>query len=62
MIVPGPLQRGQIISATLFVTNLTDTIYPTGEFDTYYSLDVVSKVYGEPRMFGARIRYDFGAN
>lgn len=48
--------------AGLFVTNATNELYRISNSDTFTggSLLSWSMFYGEPRMFGARVRYHFG--
>jgi len=48
------------IDVNLFVTNATNKLYRTTNGDTYQSLGVVSTLYGEPRMYGLRVRYHWG--
>lgn len=50
----GPIDLG------FFVTNATNKFYRISNSDVYQSLLVWSTIYGEPRMFGGRIRYNFG--
>jgi hypothetical protein len=43
------------------VTNLTNKIYPIGQFDSYNSsFGFVTRTYGPPRMFGVQLKYSFG--
>ena len=46
--------------AGLFVTNATNKLYRTSNSGAFNSLLSTSSIYGEPRMFGARLRYRFG--
>jgi iron complex outermembrane recepter protein len=46
--------------ASLFVTNATDKIYRIGESSNYYTDGRIASLYGEPRMYGAQLRYRFG--
>ncbi|MBV6422247.1 MAG: Vitamin B12 transporter BtuB [Steroidobacteraceae bacterium] len=50
------------VDVGLFVTNATDKRYRISESGTFVggSLLTSSSIYGEPRMFGARVRYHFG--
>jgi len=53
---------GSNFDAALFVTNLTNeeyTAYTPGLYDTFAGLEF--RTTGEPRMYGARIRYNFGS-
>jgi iron complex outermembrane recepter protein len=51
---------GTRLDATLFVTNLTNKLYRVSNSNTYDTLLVDSTLYGEPRMFGLKVRYTFG--
>src|SRR5262249_18789041 len=51
---------GQPIDASFFMTNVTDNVYKLGNYGVYTTLGVVSGIYGEPRMYGAQIKYRFG--
>jgi iron complex outermembrane receptor protein len=51
---------GSPIDAEFFVTNLTDHYYALATSDFSTSLGFLTRVLGEPRMFGARLRYHFG--
>jgi iron complex outermembrane receptor protein len=44
----------------LYVTNATDKLYRTSNTDVYQSLGVDSTLYGEPRMYGIKVRYHWG--
>jgi len=46
--------------ASLFVTNLLDKEYKTAVLGIYSSAGFTGEYAGEPRMFGARMRYNFG--
>ena len=50
---------GSNVSGSIFGTNLTDTNFVQGTFNTGTTLGIVSKVYGEPKMYGVRLKYDF---
>jgi iron complex outermembrane receptor protein len=50
---------GQPLDLSLFVTNATDQVYALGNFSLYNSIGFSSLVYGEPRMWGAQMRYHF---
>lgn len=48
------------VSASFFVTNLTDKAYRTQNSSSYQSQFVQSTTYGEPRMYGVRLKVAFG--
>ena len=48
------------LDAGLFVTNATNKLYRTSNSNIFNTLLSWSTLYGEPRMFGARLRYRFG--
>jgi len=50
----------QPVDLGFFVTNLTNHLYRTTNSDLYQSLGVSSTLYGEPRMYGVRLRYHWG--
>jgi iron complex outermembrane receptor protein len=52
---------GQDLDASLFVTNLTDAVYKLGGYPVYSAVGFSSFVYGEPQMYGVRLRYSFGS-
>jgi iron complex outermembrane receptor protein len=52
---------GQPVDLSFFMTNATDRTYGLGGFEVYRSVGTSSLVYNEPRMFGFRMRYRFGA-
>jgi iron complex outermembrane receptor protein len=39
---------------------VTDKLYRVGQGSYYTSLGVVTSTYGEPRMYGIRLRYKLG--
>ena len=45
---------------TLFGTNLTNTKYAISNTGTFQSIGGWSQIFGEPRMYGVRLRYSFG--
>lgn len=45
------------IDVGLFVTNLTNKTYEISSVNLYTSAGVVGTLYGEPRMYGMRLRY-----
>lgn len=48
------------LDASLYVSNATDKVYGIGGLAFYNFLGVAVQRYGEPRMYGVRIRYNFG--
>jgi iron complex outermembrane receptor protein len=48
------------VDLSLFGTNMTDRRYITGGYPIYASLGFSSALWGEPRMYGASLRYRFG--
>jgi iron complex outermembrane receptor protein len=52
---------GKPFDASFFMSNVTDRTYIIGGFSIYNTLGISSPVYSEPRMFGVRLRYRFGA-
>jgi len=54
----GVFQSSVDLSA--FVTNLTNKIYPIGQFDAYETFGFVTRTYGPPRMYGVQVKYSFG--
>jgi len=53
---------GSSFDASLFVSNATDRIYRVGQYSSYVSDGYITSFYGEPRMFGAHLRFRFGAH
>lgn len=51
---------GSSVDASAFVTNATDKVYRVQQFGTYATDGRIASLYGEPRMFGAQLRYRFG--
>ncbi len=51
---------GSRFDAALFVTNATDKVYVTRVSGLYNIFGVAGASYGEPRIFGAELRYRFG--
>jgi len=51
---------GTGLDVGLFVTNATNKLYRIGNSNVYGSLMSWSTTYGEPRMYGLRLRYSFG--
>lgn len=44
----------------VFVTNATNKLYRVSNTNTYNDIGVWGTLYGEPRMFGMKLRYSFG--
>jgi len=53
---------GSSFDASLFVSNATDKVYRVGQYSSYVSNGYITSFYGEPRMFGAHLRFRFGAH
>jgi len=51
---------GSTIDASLFVTNVADVAYKTRLSGLYNVFGVAGASYGEPRIFGAQLKYRFG--
>jgi iron complex outermembrane recepter protein len=51
---------GLPLDVTAFGTNMTNRQYIVGGYPIYGSLGFTSALYGEPRMYGASLRYRFG--
>jgi len=47
------------VDLTLFMTNVTNKTYRISNTGTYLSLGSQASLYGEPRMYGASVRYKF---
>lgn len=52
---------GTPIDAQVFVSNLTKEKYTVGGTTQYATLGYATQRFGEPRMYGLRLRYRFGA-
>ena len=50
---------GSGLDIGLYGTNLTNNLYRVSNSDVYPSVLYVATVYGEPRMYGVRLRYSF---
>ena len=48
------------LDVTLFGTNLTNKQYAISNTGTYQTIGGWSQIFGEPRMYGIRLRYSFG--
>jgi iron complex outermembrane receptor protein len=53
---------GGPVDLSLFATNATDEHYYTYSSDNFPGVGVVSKSVGDPRMYGMRVRYRYGAS
>ncbi|HTJ62698.1 MAG TPA: TonB-dependent receptor, partial [Alphaproteobacteria bacterium] len=51
---------GKPLDISLWSTNLTNETYRISNANVYHSLLVNTTIYGEPRMFGATVKYRFG--
>ncbi len=52
---------GSPVDLSIFATNVTDEVYQTGTADFYNSpFGIATYTYGEPQMYGIRLRYRFG--
>lgn len=50
---------GSELDLAVFGTNVTDKVYRVANEDLYSTIGTSTTVYGEPRMYGASIRYRF---
>ena len=48
------------LDASLFVTNATNKLYRVANANSFNGLGIFSSLYGEPRMYGVKLRYSFG--
>jgi iron complex outermembrane receptor protein len=51
---------GTTFDAAFFMTNVTNELYPVGIGQSWTSAGFESLLYGQPRMWGFRLRYTFG--
>ncbi|GIX30850.1 MAG: hypothetical protein KatS3mg124_1322 [Porticoccaceae bacterium] len=51
---------GSAFDLALFATNVTNEKYPVATGGGWSSFGIVDYLYGQPRMYGARLRYNFG--
>jgi iron complex outermembrane receptor protein len=51
---------GSPVDVSLFATNITKKKYIISNTGTFQSIGAQSVMYGEPRMFGIRLKYSFG--
>ncbi len=52
---------GSKFDASLFASNVTNKLYSVGGVDVYNGFGYAVQRYGEPRMYGVRLNYRFGA-
>ena len=52
-----PSARSRRYIAPLFVNNVTDAVYKIGGIPVYNTVGFASFFYGEPQMYGARLKY-----
>ena len=50
---------GTGLGASLFMTNVADKVYRVANEDLFTTIGTSTTVYGEPRMFGVSLRYQF---
>jgi len=48
------------LDASLFVTNATNKLYRVANANSFNGLGIFASLYGEPRMYGIKLRYSFG--
>jgi iron complex outermembrane recepter protein len=48
------------LDASFFMTNVTDKSYRVGQYNDLVANGYITSFYGEPRMWGAQLRYRFG--
>ncbi len=48
------------VDVSFFMTNALDATYSIGVYALYTTTGIVSSIYGEPRMWGFKLRYHFG--
>jgi iron complex outermembrane receptor protein len=46
--------------ASFFMTNVTNKVYRVGQYNDLVANGYITSFYGEPRMWGAQLRYRFG--
>lgn len=51
---------GQNLDVSVFGTNLTNKLYSISNSGVYNQVGTQSQIFGEPRMYGLRLRYNFG--
>ena len=52
---------GQNLDVSVFGTNLTNKVYAISNSGVYNQVGSQSQIFGEPRMYGIRLRYNFGS-
>jgi iron complex outermembrane receptor protein len=53
---------GEPIDAGFFITNATNTVYRIANASAYFQVGFVPVTYGEPQMFGFKLKYRFGGD
>ncbi len=48
------------VDLSFFMTNALNAVYAQGVYALYSSTGIVANIYGEPRMWGFKLRYRFG--
>ncbi|HEX4507912.1 MAG TPA: OmpA family protein, partial [Alphaproteobacteria bacterium] len=51
---------GEPIDAGFFITNATNTVYRIANASAYFQVGFVPVTYGEPQMYGFKLKYRFG--
>jgi outer membrane protein OmpA-like peptidoglycan-associated protein len=51
---------GYPVDLSFFMTNALDSTYVQGSYALYSTSGYVANIYGEPRMWGFKVRYNFG--
>ena len=49
------------LDGSFFMSNVANKVYRVGQYSGYVADGYITSFYGEPRMFGAQLRYRFGA-
>lgn len=52
---------GYPVDLSFFINNATNRLIKAGSFSLYNTLGLTTVLYAEPRMYGVRLRYRFGA-
>jgi iron complex outermembrane receptor protein len=52
---------GSPVSGVFYMTNVLDKLYAVGSYALGPAIGISSVTYGEPRMFGFRLKYKFGS-
>ena len=58
----GTIAGGTVLLLWLFLTNLTNQIYPVAIGQSWNSAGFESLLMGQPRMWGFRLKYRFGGS